>query len=1059
MSGGPVIPSQVDPVVRQASTLVGGPVGRHARVGAHPFWTPLRVLLALTMLTFGLGWLQKLPCHGGNYGEGNRHAYTRLCYTDVHALWFAEGLNEGKTPYIDHPVEYPVLIGGIMELATFAADSATEFYDRTSVLLLVSALVVTGTSVALAGRRRRWDAALVALAPGLLLHGTTNWDLPAAALAGLGLWQWARGRPTVSGLLLGLAVATKLYPAIFFVPLFVLCLRAHRLGAWAKCVSAALAVYAVLNVWVYSIAGDFVYGDPGKSLPLFGDSDEPRNSVGRFFVLNSERGADWDSIWFMIQEVMRDITGNRGWTFPVSSASGDFFSLNRMVAGTFLLCLVAIGVLIWRAPRRPRLGQVLFLTLAAFLLTNKVNSPQYTIWLIPLAVMARPRWGAFLTWQVLELGVMFTRFYMFVQFSKAERGLPVDAFLVAIAARDIALIVLMGLVVREILRPQYDVVREGGVDDPAGGVLNDTPDIVGAKRSPVRAGALPGLAAEATSRRGWTLPLSPSFSWRSLAGLAGASVLIAVVMSWPLATHLGRDIPQDLGDPLLQAWQIDWGGHALLHQPLKLFQSNTFYPLRDSLAFSDALLGYAPVGALFGGGAVGALTAYNVLFLFAYALAFAAAFLLARELGTTATAAAVAGAAFAYAPFRLGQNGHLHVISSGGIPLTLFLLLRGYRRGSPRLVVAGWLVAAWQVSIGFTLGLQLAYLLAGLAVAAVAVWFRRGRPGLPRRLVVASAVGMLVFAGLGILQARPYLRVQERHPESVRQLAEVEFFSPPAKGFLVAPPESRVWANPTKEERAALPWAAEQALFPGLAVLTLAGIGLSRNTFSVRLRIALAGTVVVTAVFAMGLRFFGGRLTYRLLYDYFPGWQGVRTPGRLVTLTTLALAMLAAAGVHRLGEPRTGRRGDGAGALPPVATWVGLTLAAVVLIEGSGALPHPTAPMPPAALREVAGPRLHLPTDEGGDLRYMFWSTDGLPEVVNGTSGFVPAQLRELRDSVRGFPDAGSVERLRDIGVRHVVLHPDRAGGTPWEQSAGRPVEGLGITREERGGLVIFGLG
>ncbi len=61
------------------------------------------------------------------------------------------------------------------------------------------------------------------------------------------------------------------------------------------------------------------------------------------------------------------------------------------------------------------------------------------------------------------------------------------------------------------------------------------------------------------------------------------------------------------------------------------------------------------------------------------------------------------------------EAGHLHVISSGGLALALFLLLRGYRRGSRGLVLAGWLVSAWQISLGFTLGLQYAYLLLVLA--------------------------------------------------------------------------------------------------------------------------------------------------------------------------------------------------------------------------------------------------------------------------------------------------------------------------------------------------------
>ena len=153
-----------------------------------------------------------------------------------------------------------------------------------------------------------------------------------------------------------------------------------------------------------------------------------------------------------------------------------------------------------------------------------------------------------------------------------------------------------------------------------------------------------------------------------LAALAGC--LLAVVMNWPLLLHLGETIPKDLGDPLPQSWQVAWGGHALGHQPLDFFQSNQFWPLDDTLAFSDALLGYAPAG-LIGSGPEDAVDRYDLLFLFAYALCFFGAYLLARELGLGPGGAAIAGAAFAFAPFRLEQDGHLQVISSGGIPLAL----------------------------------------------------------------------------------------------------------------------------------------------------------------------------------------------------------------------------------------------------------------------------------------------------------------------------------------------------------------------------------------------------
>ena len=107
---------------------------------------------------------------------------------------------------------------------------------------------------------------------------------------------------------------------------------------------------------------------------------------------------------------------------------------------------------------------------------------------------------------------------------------------------------------------------------------------------------------------------------------------LAVLTSWPLVLHLSSRIAPDLGDPVRTAWQIAWVGHAMLHDPLHLLDSNAFYPHPLSLAFSDSLLGYGPI-AWFGSGTVAALVRYNLLFLFAWSLCFFGAYLLARELG------------------------------------------------------------------------------------------------------------------------------------------------------------------------------------------------------------------------------------------------------------------------------------------------------------------------------------------------------------------------------------------------------------------------------------------
>src|SRR4029077_4322411 len=158
-------------------------------------------------------------------------------------------------------------------------------------------------------------------------------------------------------------------------------------------------------------------------------------------------------------------------------------------------------------------------------------------------------------------------------------------------------------------------------------------------------------------------PASPTLGRRELLWMSLAGIFLAVLTTWPLALHMGSRIAPDLGDPVRTAWQVAWVGHALLNNPLHIFDANAFYPHPLSLAFSDSLLGYGPAG-LFGSGTVAALVRYNLLFLFAWSLCFLGASLLARELGLGRFGAAAAGAAFAFAPYLVTEAGHLHVISS-----------------------------------------------------------------------------------------------------------------------------------------------------------------------------------------------------------------------------------------------------------------------------------------------------------------------------------------------------------------------------------------------------------
>ncbi|GAA2193757.1 hypothetical protein [Micromonospora lupini] len=551
------------------------------------------------------------------------------------------------------------------------------------------------------------------------------------------------------------------------------------------------------------------------------------------------------------------------------------------------------------------------------------------------------------------------------------------------------------------------------------------------------------------------------------------ALALAVLMTWPTLRYPRYTLPQDHWDPSLQAWQMAWSGHILLADPARLWQSNTFFPELWSFAFSDTLLGYAPAGML-GSGPEDAVLRYNIMFVLAHALATLGAYALARQLGAGRIGAAVAGVGYTYAPWLLAQAGHLHVLSNGGIPLALAMLARGHgwslrhgyrpERRHDAWVYAGWLVAAWQISLGFGIGLPFAYFLAGgVLVVAVLFGVRRLRSGraLPfgRRLLVADLVGGVFFAGVGLLMALPYFQVTELHPYAERTIRDISIFSPPASGFVTAPAESRIWGGLHEGARAALPWHPEMTLLPGFVLYALAIGGLFFSVWRLRHRLLLLVGVLVTMAFAMGTRFFDGTFTYVPLFEHAPGWNALRTPGRLMLWTTLLLALLAAGAItaltDRVRELAAQRIPSWPGPWLRMATLLPLLL---VTLEGLNATPHPVVPAQPAAMRSAEGPLLVLPSDQSTDQHVMLWSTSGFPDVVNGGSGFTPRQLDDVRRVSQSFPDQTSVDYLRTLGVRTVVLLRGQVPGTPWEITINAPVESLGITRQDVGDAVVYRL-
>jgi uncharacterized membrane protein len=392
----------------------------------------LPVVLAVVAMVAGYARFE--PCLTDGWGTATE--FSAVCYSDVAVLYETRPARFPAVPYRDYLFEYPVGTGAFV-YATAALTAGLKAIGipgkDTSVYFSLSALLLAACGVAaiwwtdrMPGRRRG-DVAFLAL--GMAVMAYINWDLLTVALTAAALYAWSRDRPYLCGILLGWGAATKAYPALLLVPLFLVCVRQQRLRVFVGSTAAAALTWLALDA-------AYFFG------PL-------RAGWTLFYTFSFHRDSDVGTVWHLLGHLLPGNWPGTHLDLAVSTA---------LVVLTLAICALALV-----APRVPSLGQLSFLMVAAFLLTTKSWSPQYGLWLLPLLVLTRLPWRVLYAWLAVDVAFYVGgMWYVNGQISGPGPELSLNQMLVVVGVHWIALAGLCALVTRDILRTDVQALAPGG---------------------------------------------------------------------------------------------------------------------------------------------------------------------------------------------------------------------------------------------------------------------------------------------------------------------------------------------------------------------------------------------------------------------------------------------------------------------------------------------------------------------------------------------------------------------------------------------------------------------
>jgi len=393
----------------------------------------VRTLVVLALFASLVSFAKFSQCE--NSGWATPDQYIHACYSDLPALYGSRGLDTNSWPYSsdDNSVEYPVITAMVMYATSFAAKSPASYFNVNIfflILLFIATLIVV--------RKIRPEFAyLSAIAPAMIASLFINWDLWGIATMMLAIYWFDRKQYLHSALILALSISTKFLPIFLLIPIAFILWRDTKLKELVKYVAVVAATWLAINA-------PFALTTP--------------TGWWRFFKLNLERGADWGSIWLALQQLGLSLT-----------------NLNYLSILVLLIALTSVAIVLFELKYTPTLASVAFIVMAAVMIASKVYSPQFVLWLTPLAVIAltnKKDLHAFWLWQATEVIYHVAIWQHIASITGAQFGLGPTPYAILTLVRIAGTIYLMAVLARRALQARnthsrlLDLLFEGGKPYP-----------------------------------------------------------------------------------------------------------------------------------------------------------------------------------------------------------------------------------------------------------------------------------------------------------------------------------------------------------------------------------------------------------------------------------------------------------------------------------------------------------------------------------------------------------------------------------------------------------------